>query len=327
MKIYPQDPPFAVQLEPVEGCSLACSFCALQTLRDNGADAALGVHGKNSAPYKFMREKIAEHVATQIAELGWNPRIEFAMHGEPTMHPNLPYMVGLVRRQLPKAYIMLTTNGSGLLKQGRIDELFKAGLDTLAWDMYKHATWNDTLLASLHDYASDALVPIYIYPDNKDDGNPHRRRKGPRIVCIRDISTNHDGTHQLTNQGGNSGVAEPVEQRCAKPFRELSIRWDGSVALCCDDWKGQYKIGNVMSTPLEDIWHHERFHAARVALYHKRRDVIGVCSGCNVRTYRNGLLPDKYGKVKLEPFNPPHWERIKEAQRGRVFSIKLKRGD
>lgn len=27
-------------------------------------------------------------------------------------------------------------------------------------------------------------------------------------------------------------------KRCAMPFREMAIRWDGSVALCCDDWRG-----------------------------------------------------------------------------------------
>lgn len=330
MKIYQQPAPFAVQIEPVEGCSLACSFCALQTLRDNGADAATGKHGVNSAPYRFMTESTARRIGQEISRLRWNPRIELAMHGEPTMHPDLgDQIIGTLRaatRTTQQLYIMLTTNGSGLIKEGAIDRLFKKGLDTLAWDKYKHARWNEQVQARLYDYAVDKLIPLFDYPKDKK-GSPHHRFKGPRIVRIHDISENHDGTHKLTNQGGNSGPAEPVQQRCAKPFRELSIRWDGNVALCCDDWKGEYKIGNVHDMPLDAIWHHERMHAARVALYHKRRDVIRVCKGCNVRTYRNGLLPDKMGKDKLEPLQMHHAAMIKRAEAGKIFSIKLMKGD
>jgi MoaA/NifB/PqqE/SkfB family radical SAM enzyme len=146
---YQQEPPFAVQVEPVEGCSLACSFCALQTIRDNGADAQLGIHGKNSAPYRLMTLPTARRIASEIARLGWNPRVEFAMHGEPTMHPFLHSIIEEFRKALPKHYLMVTTNGSGLIKKGRVEMLFAAGLDTLAWDEYKHATWNAQVFDNL----------------------------------------------------------------------------------------------------------------------------------------------------------------------------------
>lgn len=327
MKIYKQPPPNSLHLEPVEGCSLACSFCALQTIRDNGADWATGTHGKNSAPYKFADVAMFDAIGKDAAQWGWlNPRVEIDGRGEPTMHPQLPEIVAVLRKWLPKAYFLLTTNGSGLIKEGRIAALFDAGLDTLAWDKYKHATWNEKVELNLYTYAVDSLIPLFDYPKDKM-GNPHQRYKGQRITRIADISQNHSGTHKVTNQGGNSGAREPLDQRCAKPFRDLFIRWDGNVAICCDDWRGQYKIANVRTLGLQGVWHHERFHAARVALYHKRRDAINVCSGCNVKTFRNGLLPDKYGKDALEYLAPVHTQRIREAQHGKVFSIKLMKGD
>lgn len=330
MSIEKQDPPFAVQLEPVEGCSLACSFCALQSIRDNGADAMLGVHGKNSVPYRFADPNLIERIAQQIARLKWNPRIEFAMHGEPTMHPDLPRLVHRVRKWLPKAYLMLTTNGSGITTMDKVRALFDAGLDTLAFDNYQHASWREKTAKALNDYAHEYDIDLYDYP-MEAAGNPHQRFKSKRITIIEDISSNTQGTHQITNQGGNSGEAQRMQKRCAKPFRELSIRWDGNVALCCDDWRGEYKIGNVNDMPLDALWQHKRFVVARVALYNERRDVLPVCSRCNVRTYRNGLLPDKFGKQKLPPLTPRVLEVIStvaaEAKRGKVFSLKLKRGD
>lgn len=322
-----QEPPFAIQLEPVEGCSLACSFCGLQAIRDNGADAWLEVHGKNSVPYRFATSALIERVALEIKRLGWNPRIEFAMHGEPTMHPDLPLLIRLVRKHLRRVYIMVTTNGSGITTAERIGALFDAGLNTLAFDMYKHAKWRSTTYQALLKYANDnAGMGFYRYPRD-DAGNPHHRQMLKRITVINDISDNSSGTHQLTNQGGNSGSVEALQQRCAKPFRELSIRWNGMVALCCDDWKGEYKVGNAAAMPLDELWNHPRFEAARRVLYRGDRADIKVCSGCNVRTYRNGLLPDKMGKETMLDPDTNTYTTITSAQAGKVFSIKLKRGD
>lgn len=322
--MYRQDPPFAIQLEPVEGCSLACSFCALQTLRNSGADWSTGKHGKNSTPYRFAEVALFDRIAENIKRLKWNPRIEFAMHGEPTMHPMLDEIIGVMRRHLPKHYFLLTTNGSGLIRAGAVRAMFDAGLDTLAFDYYNHASWASKVSDILTEYAVENLLPLFSYPKQKD-GNPHHRWKGQRITIIADISANVSGTHQLTNQGGNSGARITLEQRCAKPFRELSIRWDGNVAICCDDWRGQYKIGNVRDMTLGTIWQHPRMQAARRVLYAGQRSAVHVCSGCNVRTYRNGLLPDKYGKQSMPDLTPDTYRTIGEAQRGRVFTLKVQK--
>ena len=49
-----QEPPFCIQFELTEGCNLACSFCGIQGIRDNGAHGPSNTTGKNSKPYKFM---------------------------------------------------------------------------------------------------------------------------------------------------------------------------------------------------------------------------------------------------------------------------------
>ena len=82
-----QDPPNSIQIELAEGCNLACSFCGIQSIRENGADGPDNTHGKASAPYKYLSIERAKSICARIKEAGWNPRLEFAMHGEPTMHP------------------------------------------------------------------------------------------------------------------------------------------------------------------------------------------------------------------------------------------------
>lgn len=319
-----QEAPFSIQIEPTEGCTLACSFCALQSIRDNGANADKKIHGRASTPFKFMTVELATRIASEIHRLGWNPRIEFAMHGEPTSNPKLAEIIEAFREVLPKVSLMLTTNGSGLLTHDAIDRVFMHGLNTLAFDNYKHAQWRERTRKALEDYGALHHFPVFQYPANTA-GNPHQRFHKRRIVIISDISDATDGTHTLTNQGGNSfaGVTKSLQERCAKPFRELAIRWDGNVAICCDDWQGQYKIGSVATTPLDEVWQHPRFNAARQFLFIGERYMITPCNGCNVRTYRNGLLPDKKGKQPLEPPTSETMEFTLEALDGPPFSVKV----
>lgn len=299
-----QEPPFSIQIEPVEGCTLACWFCGLQAIRDNGADGVLAVSGKRSTPYKYMALATAQTIADELERLDWNPRIEFAMHGEPTLHSELPDMIAAFRRVRKGALsIMVTTNGAGVIVERKARALFDAGLNTLAIDDYKDAGYVPRIRAWIEAGGYDIGardIAVFEYPQQRE-GNPHARTRGKRIVLINDIADNSKGTHQLTNQGGNSlaPLAEPLRERCAKPFREMSVRYDGRIAICCDDWRGQYIIDNVNSTPLDALWNHPRMHAARRALYHARRDLLTPCNVCSVRTYRNGLLPDKHGKLTL----------------------------
>jgi radical SAM protein with 4Fe4S-binding SPASM domain len=319
MDIYPVDPPFSLQVEPTEGCSLACSFCGIASIRDNGANANEGTHGKNSAPYKHMERATLIRLMKEVKRLKWNPRIEFAMHGEPSMHPDLPGLVSATRKILGKsAHIMITSNGSGLTTPEKINALMEAGPNTLALDDYKHAKF----MPKIKEFVRTLGHTVFDYPADKN-GNPHHRNKGSRIVLINDISENTDGNHQLTNQGGSSfdALTEPLVRRCAKPFRELSVRWDGNVAICCDDWVGAYKIGNTNELPLDEIWLHPRFEAARRRLYAKDRD-FGPCKGCNVKTMRDGLLPDKMGKGEMKGVSPASEAHLRAALRGRIFSIK-----
>jgi radical SAM protein with 4Fe4S-binding SPASM domain len=327
-----QDPPFAIQVEPTESCNLACAFCALQVIRDNGADWRTGTHGKSSGSYKFMSLKTAFRIADEVSRLGWNARVEFAMHGEPSLNPKFVDIIGVFRECLPKAHLMMTSNGAAFVKPKNIVHAFRAGLNTLALDDYRHANLVERCIDALEDSEEwDELVEIgvafYSYP-KEPEGNPHRRlRPNERMLTVvQDISDATSGTHaNITNQGGDAGPLDRsmMGKRCAKPFRELSVRWDGNVAICCDSWTGQYKIGNVHDLPLDEIWNHPRFYAARQKLILGERD-FGDCNGCNVRSYRPGLLPDKFGKVELPRPDTTTKRLISEALAGPPYTERVK---
>ncbi len=305
-----QPPPFCIQLEFVEGCNLRCGFCGIRNIREKGDKENL------SGPYKYMDPNHLEKIASNIAGLQWNSRIEIAVHGEPTKHPQFYEMVETIRSYLPKNSIMLTTNGIPLLEGDIVTNLnraLNAGLNCIAVDDYRP----HRVAPHIRENIDSIQALVVEYPEDKR-GNPNLRRKAhERVVSIvKDISQAESGTH--SNLWNHAGSASPpdysrIDQRCAKPFRELTIRWDSNVAICCDDWTGKYAIGNAYETTLNTIWQHERFIAARKALMNGRHGIT-PCAGCNHSTYRNGLLPFNKGKkAQLPPITEHDWNIIQEA--------------
>ena len=313
-----QSPPFSVQVELVEGCNLRCPFCGLQGIRAEGPN-------KN---FKYMDPSTLHYLMTQIVDLRWNPRIEFAMHGEPTMHPNYCDMIRKAHEAAPNLQLMMTSNGGGLLRGDPVDNivgLFQAGLRILALDEYDGINIVSKIRARTADIAGKGYS-VFEYP-KEPGGNPHRRVKDQFVTLMQDPSKADNGTHALIVN--HCGAAFPkndkqVGKRCHRPFRELSVRWDGNVAICCNDWRGEYKCGNTNTDGVAAIWDGLRMDAARRKLYRGERD-FGPCAGCDARSYRVGLLPDPMGHDEMPPPDAETARVIEYALEGPSYTPKVPR--
>jgi radical SAM protein with 4Fe4S-binding SPASM domain len=293
-KPYIQEPPFSVQVELVQGCNLMCGFCGINGIREKAGN------------YDFANIETIHATASQMAEAGWTSMIILAMHGEPSLHPRLADCIATLRRYLPKNDITLVSNGSGFNRPGKqkqlVQDVFDAGLTKLALDDYEHSGYIPKLLTALGD---DVPFKVLHYPADGLDTSPWRRwpAKKQAIVVLADLqknAANHVGLAQLSNHCGAAGplTEKLAGQRCAKVFREFSVRWDGGVACCCQDWRGTVKVGNVNDTSIDRLWNNSVMQALRRKLYHGERD-FGACLGCDYRSTRVGLLPDKMGKDSL----------------------------
>lgn len=297
-----QTPPFSVQIELNEGCNLGCSFCGLQGMKKNG-----------KTPWNRMSRATAKRIASELERLGWHSRIIFSMHGEPTLNPDILKVIKMFRKKLPTSVFSLMTNGYGIVHgfgnqeddgfesiTDRVQALFDAGLNDLIVDYYSTkgdaATIEEELVSRNKDEGYEfnlqhlqAKVPLY--------GNSHKKQ---RVLFNPPIQKEGAINRHLCNHCGAAGPLDMSYQgkRCARPFRELSLRYDGSVAICCNDFRGEYPIGNVMEMALEEIWYSKRFEAARILLYAGQRTFV-PCLGCNALSHRVGLLPDLTGKEDM----------------------------
>lgn len=49
-------------------------------------------------------------------------------------------------------------------------------------------------------------------------------------------------------------IEKRTRQCCSRPFETMEIHPDGSVYFCCPAWNNYYKIGNIFSQSLDEVW-------------------------------------------------------------------------
>lgn len=283
--------PHNIQIELVEGCNRMCSFCGIQGIWKNKKDRKI----------KFMESKLSRKIAQDLGIWFDKKRIEFAMHGEPTLHPYLISILHFYRYYCKRSQIQMTTNGIILLKEGKslIKDLFNAGLNILLVDTYTKREELIELCSGLDNiitkdyYNSNAINPYYY--------NNHKLK----VILIIESLDKVDGQKQqrkILNHAGNGNVEnlkqlgirpllKPLVKKCSRPFREMVIHYDGTVPMCCLDWKHESIMGKFSRDgSLEDIWNSLQFQYVRQLLYNKQR-IFRPCFKCDYNGgFRLGFL-------------------------------------
>ncbi len=276
------------QIELVQGCTRKCPFCGIGRIP----------HVLKSPNY--MTIETATSIATQIQQqFKKNLRVDFAVHGEPLMHPKVNEILSVFRKALPQAQLSIITNGDLLSSSENVTSLFTSGLNNLMVDFYDN---NVKRNAHRLEILQGTSIPVYNFYTDKYSIWTYKGFAQKAIIITPSLEE-HSGestTRTIHTAGGNlpdeyrkkylPNLVLPVFTICAKPFREMSINWDGNVSICCEDWMCTESAGNIHDTSIIDIWTSDTFDKWRYLLYHKRRDLIPLCSKCNEKSFRTGFL-------------------------------------
>jgi radical SAM protein with 4Fe4S-binding SPASM domain len=69
---------------------------------------------------------------------------------------------------------------------------------------------------------------------------------------------------------------------CPHPFKDFGVLWNGDVTLCCLDYDGQLKVGNVQDDSIETIMQGEAAKNIRASML-GRSALPPVCQTCQAR--------------------------------------------
>lgn len=285
------------------GCNLKCFFCPVYATPEL----------QDPAQRRFMSPELMAVVARQCNELNPEARVELTMRGEPTLNPDIIENIAIMRTFMPRAQLTMFTNGIRFLTDAPDlpMRLLDAGLNILCVDCYGNTypkfekiardivgkTRGDVQLRDFRSFSAykhhaygHTLRVINLVPDIGAEA------EGKPLVAVRVLHNNagNASATQLQTRYGIQPLGAPLAKRCARPFRELVVTWDGQVVICCHDWKTQAVMGTIPDQSASDIWYGAMHHAILKNLYDKDRSGE-PCNRCDYKGgFRTGLLKNPH---------------------------------
>jgi radical SAM protein with 4Fe4S-binding SPASM domain len=68
---------------------------------------------------------------------------------------------------------------------------------------------------------------------------------------------------------------------CRRPFNTIIVLVDGSVALCCLDYDGKVRLGDLNVQSIKEVWNTERYKKIRSLQLEGSGRQIEICKNCN----------------------------------------------
>lgn len=286
--------PKACKIELTSRCNFKCAYCA----------TSQGLRPKGDMDKDFFRRVTREMREAGVEELG------LFFLGESFVCDWLEEACDYAKNEVGYPYVFLTTNGS-MADPYRVRDLMKAGLDSLKFSLNYADAKQFTEIARVNSrYWDEILRNIDMARWIRDRGGfdcglfgsyiAYDGEQGERMKALVDrVSPYLDEVYalplysqaDLTGQdnagkgwdvrAGNPGRAENMRQPvpCWSVFTEARITFDGRLAACCFDHRGEFEMGDLNVTPFAEAWSSDKFQELRSA--HLKKDLSGTpCEAC-----------------------------------------------
>jgi radical SAM protein with 4Fe4S-binding SPASM domain len=255
-----------VQVQTINWCNRSCAFCPCQTY---------------PTKLELMSLETYQRVLDELAALDFSGRFSPYLQAEPLLDKRLPELVAMARRALPRAKLLVQTNGDALTAEKGL-ALFEAGLHKLIINCYDNAEQVARMQGLVREMVGRQAGLRFIHGKFARLIRPERPGQIRQEVAIEDKTWWK--ADSISNRAGNiaGALTEPLRKSCFRPFKQLYVHFDGDVILCCCDWKGEVVFGNVMKQSLPEIFSSPIARQYRENLAKKNRK-MKLCEVCDYR--------------------------------------------
>ncbi len=280
--------PFALRIENTNFCNGRCFMCP---------------HSSMKRKQGTMSKKLYQKIINQAVSLGIN-FINLHNFGEPLLDQDFIWRIKFAKSQ---GIEKISTNTNGLLLTPKLSkEIIKSGLDEIYFSLdaassptykkirlglnYKIVHQNLNNLIKIKQQLKSS-TPIIIVDFLESSLNKHEtklfvQKWQPKVdhVCISQL---HDWSEKITSSVDNrfSNYVSYSQSPCRLPFTEMTINWDGSVSLCCQDIEGEVIIGNINHQTISQVWQSKKLESIRQKHLSLTTDQLMLCSKCKLRTF------------------------------------------
>ena len=289
--VIPLDTPYSVHIDVCSLCNFKCNFCF------QADDEAINKKGLKRGLMDFkLFKKIADDLTHFEDKL---KKAKIGLHGEPTMHPELPQMISYLKSQDVTEIIELFTNGS-LLNPKLNKEMIDAGLarinisvEGLDSEKYKEITGAEVdmeefvkNIKNLYDVRKNCRIYIKIVDADLSEQDKDEFYSTFGDICDEIFIENVVPQWPETNKFrlGTTGMYGQKINRykyvCPFLFMYLHFNFDGTASGCTLDWGKEVLIGDVMKESALEIWQGDRLKNLQIAHLEKKRYKIPFCAEC-----------------------------------------------
>jgi radical SAM protein with 4Fe4S-binding SPASM domain len=297
---------YRLKIEASMGCNRDCKFCGM-TRKES--------HLMSMETFNNIFKQITNSIK----------RVEFILHGEPTLNNNLLTMFKIIKEKFPKLQIAVSTNGWRFLEK-EIDpnyffDLFRAGANIVQVSCYDLKAW-ETFRSLINDHKEQVIAEqINLIDLYKKHDNLFKFKSSDKKDCIfikeyEGLNSGKCSQRRFHTFGGN--VPEDLwkdytkytlkdfpltgkGKTCTSLLKYLSVGAEGNVYLCCRDASHTIYFGNVNDGfDLNKFWQSETIQKFRYLIRNARRDLIPACFLCSRICYRDPLYPYYGTEYSLE---------------------------
>lgn len=232
-----------LNIEINTSCNRRCDYCP-NSLHDRSLP-------ENE---KLMPESLFKKIIDELAEIGFSGRISPHHYGEPLLDHRLIDFIVYARDKLPKAKIILVTNGDYLALE-LYCRLVESGVN--GFHITQHGAHMSANISELFRYL----------------------KRNPGWKARIDYLKYTERT-PLYNRGGEvSPQVLNLNPRCKSARNAVVIDFAGNVILCSNDYHSSVKFGNLNKDSLIEIWNSNNYSLLRKQLL-KGIYGLDICKRC-----------------------------------------------
>jgi radical SAM protein with 4Fe4S-binding SPASM domain len=302
--------PISAHVDVSSLCNYKCSFCFQA---DTKGMKEVGLKRGFMDPNLF--KKIIDDMSKFPDKL---KKIKIGNHGEPTMHPNLPELIGYAKKSGIADIIEVFTNGSKLepvLNRKIVEaglQRINISLEGLSDERYLQVAgvkqdFSKIIdgVASLYQIKEELDSDLIIYVKVADEAHSLKEDGlqftfsqeerdyffdtfGPisdeiyiEKVVPQWAETQLEKQNTVSETGMYDQKINKWKEVCPFTFMYLHFNNDGTVSPCTLDWPRKVVIGNAKVECVTDIWNGKRLRDLRIAMLRGQRKCVNFCNNCS----------------------------------------------
>jgi MoaA/NifB/PqqE/SkfB family radical SAM enzyme len=244
--------PGFIELETSTYCNRRCSWCPNSKY-------------KRGRLKKFISFDLFVKIIDDLKKINYSGQLALHNYNEPLLDPNLYKYLGIIKTKLPKAKVVIFTNGDHLEKSV-LKKLEKNGVfslrislhDAIGKDNYKEVLFNNLKKIGKEDYKLKDVSDVF--------GRKYKI-KSPGMQIIYYIPD----PKMMTSRGGiikNLGKSNK-NIFCFLPFASTAVDYRGNMKICCEVYpennlhKKIGLIGNLKEKSFSDLWFSNKYNLLR----------------------------------------------------------------